>query len=105
MSKAIVTAIIGDKHRNLWERHARDSWERYARRHGYEIVLVEDVIDSTDVGKSRSVPWQKLLIFSQPRIAGFERVVWIDADVVINDADAPDVAAGVPLEKIAAVED
>jgi lipopolysaccharide biosynthesis glycosyltransferase len=105
MSKAIVTAIIGDKYRKPWEQHARESWQRYARRHGYEIVLVEEPIDTSELGKRRSMPWQKLLIFSQPRIAGFERVVWIDADIVINDADAPDVAEGVPLEKIAAVED
>jgi len=104
MRKAIVTAIIGDKHRNLWERNARDSWQRYATRHGYEIILVQSLLDGSPLGASRQIPWQKLLIFSEPQIRDFDRVVWIDADIIINDA-APSVIEAVPEEKIGAVPD
>src|SRR5262249_15237783 len=47
---------------------------------------------------------QKCLVL-QPSIAGkYERIVWLDADIVIN-TDAPDVARGVPLEKVGAVDE
>ncbi len=104
MPKAIVTAIIGERHRNLWQRHARDSWQNYASRHGYEIILLESLLDDSAFGKSRLIPWQKLLILSQPSIQQFERVVWIDSDIIINPT-APDVAEQVPLELIGAVPD
>jgi hypothetical protein len=50
------------------------------------------------------VPWQKLLALGLPEVAGFERVVWVDSDIVMN-ASAPDVIEGVPEEKVGAVPD
>src|SRR5262249_24333747 len=47
-----------------------------------------------------SPAWQKCLVLEQ--LATFERVVWIDADIVIN-ISAPPVTEGVPLGKIGAV--
>jgi hypothetical protein len=104
MARAIVTAIIGDKHRNLWERHARDSWMRYVARHGYELILIQQPIDPSNFGRSRHVAWQKLLLFQLPQVQRFERIAWVDCDILIND-QAPDLFAGVPVEKIGAVHD
>lgn len=105
MRRAIVTAVIGDKYRLPWERHAAPSWQAYAQRHGYEIVLLRGPIDASARAHERSLAWQKLLMFTQPQVAAFDRVVWIDSDIIINAAAAPDICAGVPEEKIGLVED
>ena len=98
VANALVTAIIGEKHRSLWETHARESWQRYAARHGYEIVLITEPLDKSEFGRSRHVAWQKLLLFSLPGIERFERVAWVDSDIIINAAMAPDLFEGVPAE-------
>ena len=105
MANALVTAIIGEKHRNLWQTCARESWQRYAARHGYEIVLITQPPDESHFGKSRHIAWQKLLLFSLPGIERFDRVAWVDSDIIINAEAAPDLFAGVPADKIGAVPD
>ena len=104
MPNALVTAIIGDRHRTLWERYARDSWQRYLARHGLELVLIDHPIDTSDFGRSRHVAWQKLLLFDLPEVKRFDRVAWVDADILINEA-APNLFEGVPADKIGAVPD
>jgi hypothetical protein len=49
------------------------------------------------------VAWQKCLVLDQPETADRERVVWLDADIVVCEG-SPDVIEGVPQEKVGAVD-
>lgn len=101
MKKALVTLAVGDRYINDWKQFSEPSWRRYAQRHGYELIVFTESLDTSPRAQSRSVAWQKCLILNQPETADFERVVWVDADIVINDA-APDI--DVPLDHIGAVD-
>jgi hypothetical protein len=59
---------------------ARQTIEPYARRHGYDLRLHSEVVDS-----SRPAPWSKIKIL-RDLVERYELVVWLDADLVIVDA-------------------
>jgi len=98
--RAIATLLIGDYHTRLWKDYCEANWKQYADKHGYDLVCLEGALDTSERAQKRHPSWQKCLILSQDYAAKYERVVWIDSDIIINVAKAPDVAEGVPLEKI-----
>jgi hypothetical protein len=100
----LVTIAIGKRHGARWERYCRPGWERYARRHGYDLHCVSEPLDVSPRAQARSLAWQKCLVLEQPFAEGYERVVWVDADVVINP-EAPSVVEGVPVERVGAVDE
>ncbi|TAN47584.1 MAG: hypothetical protein EPN26_13695 [Rhodospirillales bacterium] len=99
MRKVLVTLALGDKHRQVFAR-VRPTWQAYAEKHGYDLVVYESPLDPND---PRSPAWQKLLILDQPETRMAERVVWMDCDIAINVLKAPDLADGVPVQKVGAV--
>src|SRR5262249_39735377 len=104
MKTAIVTLLLGRPYQLAWHELCEPGWRAYADRHGYDIIAIDQPLDATPRAMARSPAWQKCLVL-QPSIAGkYERIVWLDADIVIN-TDAPDVARGVPLEKVGAVDE
>jgi hypothetical protein len=104
MAKAIVTLAVGEEYQTLWNQKARPSWERYAERHGYELIALHEPIDSSPLGQ-RPMSWQKLLVLGHPLIVNFERVLWLDCDLIINEQVAPCAVAQTPADKIGAVLD
>jgi hypothetical protein len=104
MKTAIVTIAIGAAYSARFRAHCFPGWSRYAQRHGFELVVIEEPLDQTPRATARSPAWQKCLVL-RPDIAGrFDRVIWIDSDILINDR-APSVAEGVPFEKIGATDE
>lgn len=103
-SKALVTLAIGQSYLDKWQTLCQPNWQKYAERHGYDIICIDVPLDESDRAKSRSPAWQKCLILSQPFAEQYERLVWIDADILINAAIAPCVVSEVPAEQIGAVE-
>lgn len=99
MRKALVTIAIGERFLQYWEKYCKKGWERYAARHGYDLLIFDELIDKSDLGISRSPAWQKCLILNDEKIRQYDRVVWLDADIVINHT-APDICSFVPCEKI-----
>src|SRR5262249_27306895 len=53
--------------------------------------------------RQRGLSWQKLLMGSIAELRAYDRVIWIDADVVINAQEAPSIIEGVPRDRIGAV--
>jgi len=104
MSKAIVTLAVGEAYQTLWRDKARPSWERYAARHGYELIALDEPIDTSPLGR-RPMSWQKLLVLGHPNVSGFDRVLWLDCDLIINDQAAPCAVEHSPAEKVGAVPD
>ena len=103
-SKAIVTLAVGDDFAAQWERLCRANRQKYAERHGYDLICFKEPLDDSERAVRRSPSWQKCLILSQPSVARYERVVWMDADILINCVSAPCVVEGVAAEKVGAVD-
>lgn len=102
--RAIVTLAIGDDYAATWRELCEPSWRAYADRHGYDLVCITEPLDDSQRARDRSPSWQKLLVLEQPFARDYERIVWVDADIVFSDG-APDIAAGVPQEKVGAVDE
>jgi hypothetical protein len=103
-SKAIVTLAIGEQYHRAWKEWCEPNWQAYASKHGYDVICLDRPLDDSDRAKRRSPAWQKCLILSQDFAQRYERIVWLDTDILINSATAPCVAAGVPIDKVGAVE-
>ncbi len=99
----IVSFVIGEIYARTWSRMCSHSWIRYAERTGVDIIILQHRIDASDV--DRSPAWQKLLILDQPWSQRYERIIWLDSDIIINQA-APDILEyGGPIEKVGLCED
>jgi hypothetical protein len=80
MSKALVTLTVGHKSQAMWQSIFAPSWRAYADIHGYEVIQLTDRIRDDD----RHPSWHKLCIFDLPEVRRFDRVVWLDHDVMVN---------------------
>jgi hypothetical protein len=104
MKTAIVTIAIGAAYSARWQSHCEPGWSRYAARYGFQLIVVDRPLDQTPRASARSPAWQKCLVL-RPDVAGsFDRVVWIDSDILINDR-APSIVEGIPFEKIGATDE
>lgn len=104
MKKAIVTLNIGNQYQAMWRKVCRRHWQAYCERHGYELLNLEKRLDTSERANKRSPAWQKLLILSQDWSTGYDRVVWVDSDILINST-APDVIDDTPEEKIGCTDE
>jgi hypothetical protein len=104
-SKAIVTLVIGDKYLNDWKKLCQINWQKYAEKYGYDIICLDTPLDTSSRAQKRSPAWQKCLILSQEFSNNYERIVWIDSDILINSTLAPCIAEGVPKDKVGVVNE
>jgi hypothetical protein len=104
-AKAIVTLAIGDKYHQHWKHSCEVSWNAYGRQHGFDVICIDKPLDDSERARKRSPAWQKCLILSQEFSQHYERIIWIDSDILINNHAAPAIDDGVPLEKVGAVEE
>ena len=95
---------MGEKYLTTWRRVCEANWHAYAQKYGYDIVCLDAPLDSSARARQRSPSWQKCLILGQDAIRKYERVVWVDADILINVEAAPSIVEGVPADKVGAVE-
>jgi hypothetical protein len=103
-TQAIVTLAIGTDYAERFERYCRATWSAYVKRHGFDLVVITEPLDTSTRAQSRSPAWQKCLVLGAPQVAGYDRVVWVDSDICINPA-APSVTDSVPPERIGAVDE
>jgi hypothetical protein len=104
MKKAIVTIAVGERYFKMFHCICQNNWMEYCDRFGYDLIVIEDKMDTSDRANSRSVAWQKLLILSQDWSSEYDRIVWVDVDVIMNSKYAYDICDGVPIEKVGAVD-
>lgn len=102
-TKALVTIAVGAIHYQFWKRYAFPSWKTYAAIHGYDVICFEEVLDASPRAGSRSVSWQKCLILGHEKVKHYERVVWLDSDIIINHFNAPCLVSQVNPAKVGAV--
>lgn len=101
---ALVTLTLGRPYQTMWSRIAAPSWRRYAERHGYDVIAIDGPPDTSPRAGARSPAWQKCLILGAAGPAQYDRVVWVDADIVVHP-EAPPIAAAVPHRTIGAVDE
>jgi len=87
--RAIVTLAIGDSYVAGFMRHTRPNWDRYCRKHGYDLILLTQPIDPNRDAAQKSIHWQKLLIGMIPQLRNYAQLAWVDTDILINDRMAP----------------
>jgi hypothetical protein len=100
MSIALATLCIGEDYQARWDKYCSGNWRRYCDRHGYDLVIFREPLDTSPRARARSPAWQKCLVLSE--LARYERVIWVDSDVVIHPA-APAIHADAPSDRIGAV--
>ena len=103
LKKAIVTLTLGKNYVAPWQKFCASNWHAYAARHGYDIICIDEPLDRSPRAGSRSLAWQKCLILGDKRVQKYDRVVWVDSDILINP-NAPSLIPYVPEDKIGAVE-
>lgn len=101
--KALVTLLIGDTVRNLWTMHMEKGWRLYAAKHGYDVILIDDYIDTSPRARARSPHWQKCLVLQHPSVKPYRHAVWVDADITINHFLAPSIVATMKTDKVGCV--
>jgi hypothetical protein len=95
----VVSLVIGEKFGNQYARYFKKSHEKYAKNIGTDFIVIKDLIEKSDKHPS----WQKLLICRIPEIASFSKILFIDADVYINNF-AKNIFNFVPEGSFAAVK-
>ncbi len=104
MRTAIITLTLGRPYELAWNEVCAPTWRAYAARHGYDVIAINRPLDASLRAAFRSPAWQKLLVFRPEVAKGYDRIVWMDADIVVNP-DSPPITDGVPIEKIGAVDE
>lgn len=104
MKKAIVTLNIGQQYQNTWRNICRKGWQAYCERHGFDLINLDKRLDTSERANKRSPAWQKLLILSQDWSSSFDRIVWVDSDIIINPT-APSIVGEMPEEKIGCTDE
>ncbi|MER3522543.1 MAG: hypothetical protein C4326_00385 [Ignavibacteria bacterium] len=79
---AFVTLAAGEFFQRTFDRYFRESLEQYAERVGVPRYIFREPWDRTPSALRRSLAWQKLLIFELPDLARFDRLCWLDADIM-----------------------
>jgi hypothetical protein len=103
--KAIVTLVVGKNYLSKWKKLCYENWKSYADKHGYDLIFIDTPLDNSERAQKRSPAWQKCLILSQKFSQEYERIVWIDSDIIINSAIAPCIAEDVPIDKVGATDE
>jgi hypothetical protein len=81
--RALVTVVVGDGYRRFYDAHIRPGHERYARQLGCPLVVIARPLRSESDVDHPHASWEKVKILEEPELARFDRLCWIDADVVV----------------------
>jgi len=86
--KVLLTVIaITPPYLFLYNNIFRKSHEFYAKKHGYDFRVIENMLDYT-VNHATAFSFQKILVCSQEWSGQYDYIVCIDADILINP-DSP----------------
>jgi hypothetical protein len=97
----LVSIQIGPVHAQYWNLLFKKSWLLYARRHSYDILIIEEAIDGAPPAPEETLEparakIQKLKIPGLRILQGYERVVYLDADIFLTET-APCIASATDL--------
>jgi len=92
MATCIAIICIGEKYKDEFTKLFKPSIVNYVEMHGYHLKIFDSFLDSTRQHKD-TISFQKCLIASDPSMQEYEKVVILDADILIeqNAPPIPDV--------------
>jgi hypothetical protein len=99
MNVAIAVITVGDKCTKTWQNVFAPSVYAYADRHSYQVIHLDGLIDADT---TKPPQWQKLLLPGHESLQGFDRIVYLDSDVLCNPL-APQISETVPDGKVGVV--
>ena len=97
-SKARVMLAIAQRYLENRKNQCQANWQKYAKRHGYDFICIEEPLDDS----ARASYWQKRLILGEESVNKYDRVVQVDAEVLIHWANAPCIVEEVAVDKVGA---
>jgi hypothetical protein len=91
----LTTIATGGNFLQLWDSHARNSWEEYCRCHDLGLIVFDEELAARDSAAWKKAHWQKTLMGEQlaryaPKVTN---VCYLDTDILINPT-APNVFDG-----------
>ncbi len=92
MKVLFITLAIGDKYLQSYNLLFRKSQEEYARKHGYDFMVISNFISSNTefpIPHPHLISFQKILVCSQPFSSQYDVIIFVDADILINVANTP----------------
>src|SRR5215467_6302438 len=89
MTSAIATVVIGDEYRRHYEKIFMPSVQRYADRFGYELVQIYQPLCPKEWQHPSTITFNKLYIPFQPEMRAFERLMVLDADILVHPSTSP----------------
>ncbi len=89
-----------------WHARCEPGWRAWAERHGYDVVCLEARRSTTPIAPAVALTGLAEAASSRASrsCAVYDRLIWMDADVVVNPS-APSITAGVPIEAVGAVDE
>lgn len=96
----VVTFVVGESYLRDFDRYARKRMELYCARHGYDFKVLSEPVRELP---GKKYTWQKLLLPECDWWGGYDRVCFLDADILVAK-DAP-ALPGVEEGKIGGVPD
>ena len=85
MKIGLVTIVIGEKYTELFDEFSRARFVNYARRHGYETLVVDRLIRELP---GKKLTWQKCCLHDLEWVRSMDMVAFLDSDILIAK-DAP----------------
>ena len=86
MKTAICSLVVGDRYERLFRKFVFETWQNYSRHHGYELHIFRKPFVELP---QKSWAWQKLFILDQPQTRVFDRILWLDSDILIKAGSPP----------------
>jgi len=103
MKRAIVTIAAGKRFEQEFKKWMFPEWKVYAKKFGFDIIVIDRFLDTSERAIKRSPAWQKCILHRDPAICKYDQIAWVDADIRINPT-APSIFDFSPIDKISAID-
>ena len=89
MKAAIATVVIGESYRRHYGNIFEPSVQRYASRHGYDVLLFDRPLSVPELGDVSKFNFTKLLIPVESHLQTYDRLMVLDADILVSREAPP----------------
>lgn len=87
---AVCVFAIGGEYKQFYERYFKPSHERYCKKYGYDLLVLDKYIDTqTERHLSDYLTYQKILVANYPSVQDYDYVLILDADIYILQTAGP----------------
>jgi hypothetical protein len=88
MKVLLVTIAIGDRYLQIYNYLFRKSQEAYAKKYGYDFKVITEFLDNR-LHHPSTISFNKILVCSQDWSSQYDIIIFVDADILINNNAPP----------------